>query len=88
MIKKLYRNVPYHESNSWKKFRFFDVIIQVMTSSHSFRLPLTTHKIPFTKTAINPLKIKVFQFFFDFPKAERIIYHIIASFYNMIKFDS
>ena len=49
---KLSGNVAYHKRDPWEKFGVDDVIIQVMTSSQSFRLPLTSEKVPFTKNGI------------------------------------
>ena len=66
---KLSGNVPYHERNPWEKFEFDDVIIQVMTSSQSFQLPLTSQKTPFAKITIKTEQKKIFQFCFDFLKA-------------------
>ena len=77
---KLGRNVHYHNRNSWKKFQFCDVIIQAMTSSQSFRLPLTSEKVPFTKIVFKLEQSKIFQFCFDFLKAKRTIFNIISGF--------
>ena len=80
MNMELGRNVHYHNRNSWGKFQVCDVIIQVMTSSQSFRLPLTSEKVPFTKMAFKFEQSKIFQFCFDFLKAKGTIFNIIAGF--------
>ena len=51
-----------------------------MTSSQIFRLPLTSQKVPFTKTEFKFEQSKIFQFCFAFLKAKGIILNIIAGF--------
>ena len=53
--------VPYHETNPWGKFEVDDVIMQVITSSQSFHLPLTNQKIQFAKIAIKTEQKRFFN---------------------------